>query len=284
VSFDYHEPDSIDEATTLLAAHGSDAVVLAGGTAFAILYRGGLIKPGHVVGLRRCADLRGIRADDSGLWIGALATHREVERSDAVRAHHPAIADAFARIATVRIRHQATIGGNLAHADPAQDPPPILMAFDASVTVAGPGGARRLVPLDELFVDTFTTTLGEGEIITGVRIPPVKAGTRATYQKFLPRSEDDYATVSAAAAVRLDGEGRVLSARVALGAVGPTPIRARAVENAITGRRPTAGLLADAAALVSEAIEPLDDARGSAAYKRDMAVVWTRRALEQVAA
>jgi len=284
VSFDYPEPDSIDEATTLLAAHGSDAVVLAGGTAFAILYRGGLIKPGHVVGLRRCADLRGIRADDSGLWIGALATHREVERSDAVRAHHPAIADAFARIATVRIRHQATIGGNLAHADPAQDPPPILMAFDASVTVAGPGGARRLVPLDELFVDTFTTTLGEGEIITGVRIPPVKVGTRATYQKFLPRSEDDYATVSAAAAVRLDGEGRVESARIALGAVGPTPIRARAVEDAIAGRRPTPGLLADAAALVREAIEPLDDARGSAAYKRDMAVVWTRRALEQVAA
>ena len=284
MSYDYHEPTSIDDATRLLATHGPDAVVLAGGTAFAILYRGGLIRPGHVVGLRRCTELRGIRADTRGLWIGALATHRDVERSAAVRAHHPAIAETFARIATVRIRHQATIGGNLAHADPAQDPPPILMAFDASVIVAGPGGARREVPLDELFVDTFTTMLGEGEIITGVRIPPVAAGTRATYQKFLPRSQDDYATVSVAAAVRLDADGHIASARVALGAVGPTPIRARAVEDAITLQRPRPGLLADAAALVRDVINPLGDARGSAEYKRDMAVVWTRRALERCVA
>ena len=284
MSYDYHEPTGIDEATRLLTTHGSDAVVLAGGTAFAILYRGGLIRPRHVVGLRRCAELRGIRADAEGLWIGALVTHREVERSAVVRAHHPAIADTFARIATVRIRHQATVGGNLAHADPAQDPPPILIAFDASVTVAGPGGARRDIPIDELFVDHFTTTLEDGEIITGVRIPPVVAGTRATYQKFLPRSQDDYATVSVAAALRLDADGRIASARVALGAVGPTPIRARAVERAIQGQRPTRAVLSDAAMLVRDAIEPIADARGSAEYKRDMAVVWTRRALEQAVA
>jgi carbon-monoxide dehydrogenase medium subunit len=259
-------------------------VVLGGGTAFAILYRGGLIRPAHVVGLRRCDELRGIRADASGLWIGALATHREIERSAIVRAHHAAIADTFARIATVRIRHQATVGGNLAHADPAQDPPPALIAFDATVTVAGPGGARRDIAIEELFIDHLTTSLLEGEIIVGVRIPPVAAGTRATYLKFLPRSQDDYATVSVAAALRLDGDGRIASLRVALGAVGPTPVRARAVEDAITGQRSSPQLLADAAALVRGAIEPLDDARGSAAYKRDMAVVWTRRALEQVVA
>ena len=284
MSYDYHEPAGIDEATRLLATHGSDAVLLAGGTAFAILYRGGLIRPGHVVGLRRCADLRGIRVDARGLWIGALATHREVERSAAVRAHHPAIAETFSRIATVRIRHQATVGGNLAHADPAQDPPPILIAFDASVTVAGPGGARRDIRVDELFVDHLETSLEEGELITGVSIPPVAAGTRATYQKFLPRSQDDYATVAVAAALRLDADGTVASARVALGGVGPTPIRARAVEGAIEGQRPTRALLSDAATLVRDAIEPLTDARGSAEYKKDMAVVWTRRALEQVTA
>src|SRR5260221_12050389 len=190
----------------------------------------------------------------------------------------------FARIATVRIRHQATVGGNLAHADPAQDPPPTLIAFGATVTVAGPGGARRDVAVEELFVDHLTTSLLEGEIIVGVRIPPVAAGTRATYLKFLPRSQDDYATVSVAAALRIDGDGRIASPRVALGAGGPTPGRARAVEDAIAGQRPSAGLFANAAALVRDAIAPLDDVRGSAAYKRDMAVVWTRRALEQVAA
>ncbi len=283
MSFTYHEPGTIDEAAALLATYGPDAVALAGGTAFAILYRGRLIRPAHVVGLRRCDALRGIRADANGLWIGALATHREVERSAVVRAHHAAIADTFARIATVRIRHQATVGGNLAHADPAQDPPPALIAFGATVTVAGPGGARRDIAVDELFVDHLTTSLVEGEIIVGVRIPPVAAGTRATYLKFLPRSQDDYATVSVAATLRLDGDGRVASARVALGAVGPTPVRARAVEDAITGQRPSSALFADAAALVRDAIAPLDDARGSAAYKRDMALVWTRRALERVA-
>jgi carbon-monoxide dehydrogenase medium subunit len=284
VTFSYHEPANVEEATALLAAHGAEATVLAGGTAFGILYRSGLIHPAHVVGLRRCAELRGIRADKDGLWIGALVTHREVERSAAVRAHHAAIADTFGRIATIRIRHQATVGGNLAHADPAQDPPPTLIAFDATVQVAGPSGARREIPVEKLFVDHFTTALADDELILGVRIPPVAAGTRATYLKFLPRSLDDYATVSAAAAIRLDADGRIAFVRVALGAVGPVPTRAHAVEAALTGQRPVPALLADAAALVRDEIDPLDDARGSVAYKKDMARVWTRRALEQVAA
>src|SRR5258706_13834117 len=178
MSFTYHEPGTVDEAAALLASHGPDTVVLAGGTAFAILYRGGLIRPAHVVGLRRCTELRGIRADASGLWIGALATHREVERSAIVRAHHAAIADTFARIATVRIRHQATMGGNLAHADPAEDPPPTLIAFNATVTVAGPGGALRDRAIEELFFDHLSTRLVEGEIILAVLIPPVPAVPR----------------------------------------------------------------------------------------------------------
>ena len=284
VTYDYHEPTAVAEATALLAKHGADAVVLAGGTAFAILYRSGLIRPGHVVGLRRCAELRGVRADEKGLWIGALATHREVERSAAVRAHHAAIAETFGHIATVRIRHQATVGGNLAHADPAQDPPPTLIAFGATVSIAGAGGRTREVAVEEFFIDHFTTTLADDELILGVRIPPVPSTTRGTYLKFLPRSRDDYATVSVAAAVTLDADGRVSSARVALGAVATVPIRARRVEAALVGHRATPALLAEAAALVRDEIDPLDDARGSSAYKRDMAVVFTRRALESVAA
>jgi aerobic carbon-monoxide dehydrogenase medium subunit len=285
MSYEYHEPATAQEAAALLTRFGGDAYLLAGGTAFAILYRGGLIRPGHVVGLRRCAELRGIRRDaDGSLWIGAHATHREVERSATVRAQHAAIADAFARIATVRIRHQATIGGNLAHADPAQDPPPVLMAFDAAVRTVRGDGTQRDIAIDGLFVDHFTTTLAADEVILGVRVPPVAPGTRATYLKYLPRSQDDYATVSVAAALRLGADGRVAFARVALGAVGPVPVRATAVENAIIGEPPTPERIRDAAALVAGAIDPIDDARGGAAYKRDMAVVWTRRGITEVAA
>jgi carbon-monoxide dehydrogenase medium subunit len=284
MSFQYHEAASLDEATDVLATHGADAMPIAGATAFSILYRHGLVRPAHVVGLRRCAELRGISAIDGVLRIGALATHREIETSAAVRAQHAVLADAFSRIATPRVRGQATLGGNLAHADPAQDPPPALMAFDAIVEVAGAGGSRRDVPLASLFVDYLTTSLDDAELIVAVRVPRVSAGTRAHFVKFLPRSQDDYATVSVAALVRLGPDGSVAHARVALGGVGPVPIRATQVEQALLGERLTKDRIAAAASVVTSAIDPLTDARGTAAYKRDMAVVWTRRALEQVTA
>lgn len=282
MSYDYLEPASTAEAVDLLAEHGDDAVVLAGGTAFAIMLRQGLIEPRVVVGLRRLAGLRDIRSRDDGLWIGALATHRDVERSPLVRGHHHMIADAFAQIATVRIRNQATVGGNLAHADPSQDPPPILMAFDARVAIVGPAGARRQVALGDLFVDHLTTTLAPTELIEAVIVPPALPGTRAIHLKFAPRSAEDWATVSVAAAVALDADGRVAWVRVALGAVGSTPIRAHQVEAALVGQAPTRELLREAAALVRGEVDPLDDLRGSASYKREMARVWTERALAQV--
>jgi carbon-monoxide dehydrogenase medium subunit len=282
VSFAYVEPATVDEAVGLLAEDGDDAVALAGGTAFTLLLRQGLIRPRRVVGLRRVAGLRGVERRDGGLWIGGLTTHREVEQSSLVATTHPALAAAFAAIATVRIRNQATIGGNLAHADPAQDPPPILIALDAAVEVAGPGGSRRTMPVDELFADWFATTLGPAELITAVTVPDPPAGTRAAYRKFLPRSVDDYATVSVAVAARRDVDGRIASVRIALGSVGATPIRARAVEAALLGEVPDGARLADAAALVRDEVDPLDDARGSAAYKREMARVWVTRALAEV--
>ncbi|HVR88276.1 MAG TPA: FAD binding domain-containing protein, partial [Candidatus Limnocylindria bacterium] len=207
-----------------------------------------------------------------------MSTHREIERSAAVRDYCPALALAFASIATIRIRNQATIGGNLAHADPAQDPPPMLMALGAAIEITGPHGARTS-PVGELFVDVLETSLEANEVITGIRLPPLAPGTSATYLKFLPRTEDDYATVSVAARVRLDGAGRYEDVAVCLGAAGPTPIRARRVEAALNGERPTAEGIASAAALVRDEIDPLDDLRGSASYKRDMAVVHVRRAL-----
>ena len=279
MSFDYHEPRSLDDALDLLVRYGDDVHLMAGGTATVLLMRQGLLRPAHVVGLRRIAELGPIeRTAEGGLRIGAMATHRAVERSAHAMAYSPALIDAFASVATVRIRNQATVGGNLAHADPAQDPPPMLAAFDATVTVRSPRGERSL-PVDDLAVDHFTTSLARDEIITAVVLPPIQPGTRETYVKFLPRTADDYATVSVAATLRFASDGTIADVRIVLGAVGPKPMRARQVEEALRGQAPTPERLRDAAALVRDEIEPLDDLRGSAAYKREMARVWTERAL-----
>ncbi|MDO8506647.1 MAG: FAD binding domain-containing protein, partial [Candidatus Limnocylindria bacterium] len=163
----YHEPQSWQEATTLLADLGDDAMVLAGGTAFMLLVRQGLIRPGHVVALRRVPGASRIDVDaHGGVSIGALATHSAVERSSAIRAAWPELAGAVAKVATVRVRNQATVGGSVAHADPAADAPVMLCALAAQVVVvSGPDATRRRVPIDELFVDPFTTTLTPGEAI-----------------------------------------------------------------------------------------------------------------------
>src|SRR3954454_7645119 len=235
-----HQPESLTEALDLLAAHGDeDTHVIAGGTSMVLLMTMGLVQPEHVIALRKIPDLRGITADDDGgLRIGALATHRQLELAPEVRACAPALSETFGQVATVRIRNQATVGGNLVHADPAQDPPPMLIALDASVTLRSQTGERRL-PAEELFVDYLTTRLQPGEVLTTVHLPPLAPGTRATYLKFLPRTNDDYATVSVAAPLRLDGEGRCEHIRVALGGVAGVPLRARVDEHAVAGEQLT---------------------------------------------
>lgn len=159
----------------------------------------------------------------------------------------------------------------------------MLIALGAEVVAVSKAGERAIL-VDELFVDVFTTSLRPGEIITAVRFPALTAGTRATYLKFLPKTADDYATVSVAAALRLANDGTVADVRVALGAAGPTPRRARSVEDALRGARPDAKRISDAAARVASDIEPFDDVRGSATYKREMARVWTERALTSLVA
>jgi aerobic carbon-monoxide dehydrogenase medium subunit len=278
VTYDYHESESVAEALEMLTRYGEDAHLVAGATAFTLLWRQGLLRPGHVIGLRHIAQLGGITSAGGGLVIGATVTHRAIERSADVARYCPAITRTFASVATVRVRNQATLGGNLAHADPAQDPPPILMALGANVVATSVTGDRT-IPIDELFVDVFTTSLRADEILTSVRFPALATGTRATYLKFLPQTADDYATVSVAAALRLAEDGTVADVRIALGACGPTPVRARSVETALKGARPDARRIADAASRVDADIEPFDDVRGSSAYKRDMARVWTERAL-----
>ena len=279
-SFDYHAPSSLAETFELLAKYGEDAQMMAGGTALVLLLQQGLVQPGHVIGLRGVAELRsGVRRlDGGGLQIGALTTHRQAENSSDVQAYCAALADTFSRVATVRIRNQATVGGNLAHADPAQDPPPMLMALGGSARVASSSGSRS-IPLDEFFVDYFETALQPGEVLLAVDLPPLPTGTRVTYKKFLPRTQDDYATVSVAAALRVGDGARCAEVRIALGAAATTPVRARKVEDALRGQQLTPDSIKEAAALVRDEVDPLDDLRGSAAYKREMARVWTQRAL-----
>jgi carbon-monoxide dehydrogenase medium subunit len=278
-----HQPERLSEALDLLAAHGDeDTHVIAGGTSMVLLMTMGLVQPEHVIALRKIPELHGITAEsDGGLRIGALATHRQLELAPEVRAYAPALSETFGQVATVRIRNQATLGGNLVHADPAQDPPPMLIACDASVTLRSQSGERSL-PVEALFVDYLTTQLQPGELLTSVQLPPLAPGTRATYLKFLPRTHDDYATVSVATALRLDGDGRCEHIRVALGGVAGVPLRARVVEDALTGEQLTDARIAEAAGLVEGVVDPPSDARGSAAYKRRMARVWTERALRSL--
>ncbi|HXG20847.1 MAG TPA: xanthine dehydrogenase family protein subunit M [Methylomirabilota bacterium] len=278
ISFTYLEPAHIDEALELLARYGDEAKGIAGGTGLVNLMKQRLVQPTYLIGLRRLAGLDRL-SYDSVLRIGALCTHRTIETSRLVQEHAPLLTETFRQVASVRIRAMATVGGALAHADPNQDPPPTLMALDARVRVRSQQQARE-IPIEEFFHGYYETVLTPDELITEVIIPPLPAGSGAAFLKFLPQTHDDYATVAVAARVTLDGD-RIAAARVALGAAAATPLRATVVENALRGQTPTPPVLREAAALVADVIDPTSDFRGSAAYKRDMAVVFVQRALAQ---
>jgi carbon-monoxide dehydrogenase medium subunit len=279
--FDYLEPETLDEALALLAEDADDTHVMAGGTSLVILMKQDLVRPARVIGLRKLAQLRAIDVEN-GLRLGALATHGALARSSAVRGHSPALTATFAAVATVRIREQATLGGNLAHADPAQDPPVTLLALDAVAVAMSKARARR-IPLEALFVDVFETSLEPDELLLRVELPPLPAGARAIFKKFLPNTLDDYATVSVATVVATSPDGTCTHARIALGGVGPVPLRARDAERSLVGRRLDDAAIRSAAALAAAATDPLADLRGTAEYKRAMAAVWTERALRGVA-
>ena len=279
IPFAYEEPASVEEALALLARHGDAARPIAGGTALVNLMKQRLVQPQFLVGLRHLPALGGIDDANRSLRLGALCTHRAIERSAAVQRQAPVLAEAFRQVASVRIRTMATIGGALAHADPNQDPPPVLIALDARVRLCSRRGEREL-PVQEFFRGYYETVLEPDELVTEVTIPRQPEASGAAFLKFLPRTQDDYATVSVAARLRLDGD-RIGKVRVALGGVGATPVRATAVEDALRGEPPLSRVVRDAASLVAGAVDPITDFRGSADYKRTMAVVFVRRALEQ---
>jgi carbon-monoxide dehydrogenase medium subunit len=234
--------------------------------------------------LRSVRGLNGIEVKDGGLSIGGLATHRAVETSSLLRRRIPMLAETYHHVATLRVRNMATVGGGLAHADPNQDPPPSLIALGATVKATSPNGSR-VIPLDEFFKDYYETVLNPDEIITEVMVPKIAPNTGAAYIKFLPRTADDYATVSAAAVLTLDKTKKTIAdVRIALGSVGVTPIRATAAEALLRGQPLKADGFAAAGEKAKEAVDPVSDFRGSAAYKKDMAAVFVRRALEKALA
>jgi carbon-monoxide dehydrogenase medium subunit len=278
-ALEYRVPETLEEAYGLLEEYGDDGRVISGGTALVILMRQKLVRPACLIQLGRLAELRGLEDGGAGLSIGAMTTHREAELSPVVADAAPALVETLRHVATIRIRNAATVGGNLAHADPALDPPVTLMALDASVRLDSRGGSRR-VPLDEFFVDHYETVMRPDEILTRIDVPKPRPRTEAAFLKFLPRSSDDYATVAVAVRLTVDeAGGRCEDVRITLGSVGSTTLRARAAEAVLQGQPLNGAALREAASLSKDVADPIADIRGSAEYKRDMVEVFVRRAL-----
>jgi len=280
-AFDYRAPRTVDEALAILQEYGDDARVIAGGTALVTMMRQRLVRPGCLVSLRDVQALDRIEATNGAVRLGALVTHRDGEISPLLQERLPVLSETFRRVGTIRIRHMATIGGALAHADPNQDPPVTLIALGASVEIQRPGG-RREVPLAAFFRDYYETALEPGELVTTVTVPLLPAASGACFIKFLPRTADDYATVAVAVTVILEPDGeRCREARIALGSVATTPLRGRAAEALLPGARLGESLVKAVGEAAEGEVDPLDDHRGSAAYKRAMTAVMVGRALTQ---
>jgi aerobic carbon-monoxide dehydrogenase medium subunit len=277
IPFTYLEPSSLEEALQLLARYGGEAKLIAGGTGLVNLIKQRLVRPTYVIGLRALKPLTGI-AEKGGLSIGALATIQSLAISPAVRNNAPLLAEACEHVATVRVRSMATLGGAVAHADPNLDTPPALIALDAQIAARSQGGERKIAA-DQFFTGYYETVLKPDEIVAEILVPKQPAGSGTAFLKFLPATHDDYATVSVAVRIALDAKGRIADVRVALGAAAMVPVRATSVEAALSGKVADEKTFGDAAALVLGAIDPIADFRGSAEYKRKMAVVHVRRAL-----
>ncbi|HEX2797239.1 MAG TPA: FAD binding domain-containing protein, partial [Immundisolibacter sp.] len=215
-AFDFKAPDSLDEVCALLAQYGSDAKLLAGGTGLLNLMKQELVQPAVLVSLQRVPDLDTLTVDGDGIRAGAGVRHRRMETDAALQQAAPLLAAAYGHVATVRIRMSATVGGGLAHADPAMDAPAVWRVLGATMHLRSASGTRQ-VAADDFFEDFYTTALAPEEVLTAVTAPALPAGAGWSYQKFLPRSADDYAAVSVSALLCLDGAGRVTRARVGIG-------------------------------------------------------------------
>jgi carbon-monoxide dehydrogenase medium subunit len=275
--FDYFAPKSLDEALTSLAQHGASAKILAGGQSLIPLLNFRLTHPEILIDINRVADLAYVRVRDDDLAIGALTRQHTVERSDAVKTRVPILTEACRFIGHAPIRHRGTIGGNLAHADPASELPAVMLALEAQMDVTSKQ-ATRSIAADQFFTGPLSTALQSSEMVTGVRIPALPPRTGSVFVE-MARRAGDYALVGVAALVTLDGAGRCQRARIALCGVGPTPIRATAAEQALVGQAPTGATLDEAADRAAAATNPPSDVHGSSEFRRKLARHFTRQAI-----
>jgi carbon-monoxide dehydrogenase medium subunit len=278
-AFEYHAPDSLQAATALLTRYGEDAKVLSGGQSLIPLMKLRLARPAHLVDINRIPQLAYVREVDGTLRIGALARESDLDESDLVRTRYPLLHETSRVIADPLVRNLATVCGNVAHADPANDHPATMLALGAELVAVGPGGERR-IPVDAFFVGLFTTALRPGEILTEIRVPTPAGRSGGAYVK-LERKVGDFATVAVAAQVTLGATGACERAGIGLTNVGATPIRARSAEASLGGTRLDDQAIQQAARLAAEEAEPSEDLRGSVEYKRDLVRVLTARALRK---
>jgi len=278
--FEYYEPANLDETSSLLARHGAEASLLAGGTDLLVEIKEHIRWPRHVVNLKKVPGLAALEYDDrTGLRFGALVTAREIEVSPVVLGKYPGLAQAARELGSIQVRHRATIVGNICRASPSADTLPPLIADGATVWIYGPAG-ERTVALEAFFTGPGRTVLAPGELVTGIAVPAPPPRTGKHYLKHGRRKAMELATVGVGVSLTLDG-GACRDLRIALGAVAPTPIRARLAEDALRGRTLDGAAIETAARIAMGECRPISNVRGSADYRREMVGVLTRRAIER---
>jgi aerobic carbon-monoxide dehydrogenase medium subunit len=280
--FEYFSPKSLSEAIALLQKHGSEAKILAGGQSLIPLMKLRLASPSHLIDLNRISELSYIKESDGFLTIGALTRESDLDSSELIRKKYPIVADTAAVIGDPLVRNMATVGGNLAHADPANDHPATMLALGAEVRAAGPKGTRT-IPITDFFAGLFTTALRPDEILTEIRIPIPPARSGGAYLK-VERKVGDFATAAVAVQITLGSGNTCQRVGIGLTNVGATPIKATRAEKSLQGKAVDEKNIKEAARIAAEEAEPTEDLRGSVEYKRSLIRVLTARALRQALA
>src|SRR5436190_1835245 len=279
--FEYLEPTTVAEACAMLKSYGGEARPYAGGAYLSIVMRQGLLQPKALVNIKKIGELKGIRFDaKEGLVIGALTTHRELETSKIAREKFPIFAHVEREVANIRVRNVGTIGGNLASGEPLTDLAQVFMTLDARVAIAGPAGSRT-IPVEELFLDFYHTSLGDDEILTHIVVPPLPPRSGIEYIRFSSSSVVDKPCVGVCVRLTLGNNDTLNTVRIALGCVAPTPLRAPKAEEIISGKHFSSDVIDQAAASAAEECSPTSDLRGSEKFKRGIVRVLVRRAAEK---
>jgi carbon-monoxide dehydrogenase medium subunit len=277
-NFGYVAARSVEEALQLMAKHGDDGKLLAGGHSLIPAMKLRLQSPQILIDLGTVPGLRGVRTDGNQLVIGALTVHADLASSDLIGKHVPGLADAASVIGDMQVRNRGTVGGSVAHADPAADLPVILTALNASFIVQSSSG-QRAIAADDFFTDFYTTAMAANEILTEIRVPIPAPGTGTAYAK-LPHPASGYVVVSAGALITRQRSGACMAARVSIGGLGSGPVRAIATEMELQGKPLTPQLIAAAATKAAEETDPVEDSYAGADYKRHVATVYARKAIE----